>query len=146
MSGTNLAAPTYEQVQHWLRDLGWDERFTGVQMTPSAGNKVHDMYNFAAALRFVFGTDWEAPLLDEDHKGSINWADMDKFIDWVRSVIGDVELADAMDAVSVEEEFLMAKIKATEPIVVARAEQYRAVRDAAEGVATIAAPEAAVER
>lgn len=139
MKTPQFSTPTIDQVNHWLRPLGWDGRMTGVQMTVSAGNKTHEMYSLSEALLFAFGTNWDAPLLNEDFKGTINWIDIDRFVQWVRDVVGDTELAEALSQPVGDVDFLMGKIRAIEPIVTARVQQYRAVRDAAAGVAAPAA-------
>ena len=129
MAAPEFSTPTYDQVQHWLRTLTYAERMVGHHMTPSAGNKAHDMYSFAEALKFTFGNDPDAPYLNQSFKGGINWIDVDRFVEWVGAVVGDTELAEEMRLPSGAEQSLFGKIKAIEPIVTARVEQYRQVRD-----------------
>ena len=144
MTTPEFSTPTYDQVKHWLRPLSYADRMVGHHMTPSAGNKAHDMYSFAEALKFTFANDLDAPYLNQSFKGGINWIDVDRFIEWVGGTVGDTQLADAMRAPGTAEESLFGKIRAIEPIVMVRVEQYRAVRDEAEGVAD-ATPEVAEE-
>jgi hypothetical protein len=94
---TVLPTPTPDQVTHWLRELGYEERFVGYAMSASVGNTATDMYSMRDMAVFVLGMRWDAPMLDSGFKGAINWMDVPKLITWLRDVVGDVELADAID-------------------------------------------------
>jgi hypothetical protein len=94
---TVLPTPTPDQVTHWLRELGYEERFVGYAMSASVGNTATDMYSMRDMAVFVLGIRWDAPMLDSGFKGAINWMDVPKMITWLRDVVGDVELADAIE-------------------------------------------------
>lgn len=94
---TVLSTPTPDQVTHWLRELSYDERFVAYAMSASAGNIATDMYSMRDMAVFVLGMRWDAPMLDSGFKGAINWMDVPKLITWLRDVVGDVELADAIE-------------------------------------------------
>lgn len=94
---TVLPTPTPDQVTYWLRELGYEERFVGYAMSASAGNVATDMYSMRDMAVFVLGMRWDAPMLDSGFKGAINWMDVPRLIAWLRDVVGDVELADAIE-------------------------------------------------
>lgn len=140
---STLKRPTYEEVEHWLRRVEYTDRLTGYKMTPSAGNMAHAMYSLPEALRYAFGNDWNAPYLNEDFKGGLNWIDVDKFIAWIGDTIGDTELAHAMREPAASSDSLFGRIKAVEQVVTIRMEQYREVRDEAVGSSDEVPPESA---
>jgi hypothetical protein len=94
---TLFTEPTLDQVTHWLRELDYDQRFVGHSMTPSAGNSAKDMYSMRDMAIFVLGTRWDAPMLSDGFKGALNWMDVGKLVIWLRDVVGDVELAEAIE-------------------------------------------------
>lgn len=94
---TVFTEPTFEQVTHWLRELEYDQRFVGHTMTPSAGNSAKDMYSMRDMAIFVLGTRWDRPMLADGFKGVLNWMDVGKLVTWLRDVVGDVELAEAVE-------------------------------------------------
>ena len=91
-----FSVPSEELVRHALRDLSYDERLTGSTASPAVGNQRVEMYSFAQAGRFLIGNDW-ASLLSDGTKASLNWVDMAKLVVWFREVIGDAELAEAVE-------------------------------------------------
>ena len=94
---TILSTPTPDQVTYWLRELGYEQRFVGHAMSASAGNAAKDMYSMRDMAVFVLGMRWDAPMFDSGFKGAINWMHVPKLITWLRDVVGDVELADAIE-------------------------------------------------
>lgn len=94
---TILSTPTSDQVTYWLRELGYEQRFVGHAMSASVGNAAKDIYSMRDMAVFVLGMRWDASMLDEGFKGAINWMDVPKLITWLHDVVGDVELADAIE-------------------------------------------------
>ncbi len=139
-STMTFTIPTAEFVEQALREVEWGDRLIGYMMTPTTGNKTRDMYSLPEAVQFLFGTKWDAPLLQAGYKGGINWVDVQQLVDWLRDVIGDVELADAVDrdvlGLGVYREQSMALLE----LFTERMNQYRAVRDAAAAAQAEAEP------
>lgn len=127
-----FSMPTAELVEHALRELEWAERLPGYSMTPSAGNAQTDLYNLPDAIRFTLGTSWDAPLLSPGHKGAINWVDVNRFAAWLRDVIGDLELADAVYGRVVGLDSYQAQMTELAEVMTERMHQYRDVRLAAQ--------------
>jgi hypothetical protein len=123
-----LAPPSSELVERALRSLEYDERLIGYAMTPSAGNAAKDLYSLGDAVLFVLGTKWDAPLFDPSFKGGINWVDLSRMTDWVRDVIGDADLAEAMERDVLPLSSYMAQVIALGDVFGHRMEQYRALR------------------
>ncbi len=131
---TALPLPTYEAVEHALRDLNYAERFVGHAMTASAGNAAKDMYGLRDAVMFLTGNRWDAPMLNPGFKGAMHWVDVKKLVVWLRDVIGDGDLAEAIAAEADGVEPYMAQSEIITRLVNARMLQYREVYDAHHGV------------
>ena len=123
--------PTPELVEHALRELSYEERLLGYKMTPSAGNAPTNMYSLRDAVIFLTGTPWDAPMLHEGFKGTLNWVDGTKLVPWLRDVIGDDALATAVELQALPLETYMAQNLKIAELVEARMLQYRDVRTAA---------------
>jgi len=126
-----FAPPTLELVEHALRDLAYHERFVGYAMTASAGNAPKDMYSLRDAVLFLVGTRWDAPMLHSGFKGALNWVDVDSLSAWLRNVVGDADLADAMQERASGLASFREQSEAIGKLVSARMVQYREVYDAA---------------
>lgn len=133
---TALPLPTYEAVEHALRDLNYAERFVGHAMTPSAGNAAKDMYGLRDAVMFLTGNRWDAPMLNPGFKGTLHWVDVKKLVVWLRDVIGDADLAEAIHNEADGVEPYMSQSEIITRLVNARMLQYREVYDAHHGVAS----------
>ncbi len=139
-----LPLPSYEAVQHALRDLEYAERFVGHAMTASAGNAAKNMYSLRDAVLFLTGNRWDAPMLNPGFKGALNWVDVKKLATWLREVIGDVDLAEAILAEADGLGSFMEQSEVITRLVNDRMRQYREVYDAAH--AAEGASESAQER
>lgn len=128
---TALPMPTIEAVEHALRDLSYAERFVGHAMTPSAGNAAKDMYGLRDAVMFLTGNRWDAPMLNPGFKGAMHWVDVDKLVVWLRDVIGDADLAEAISREAAGLEPYYAQSEVMTRLVNARMQQYREVYDSA---------------
>lgn len=131
---TALPLPTYDAVEHALRDLDYAERFVGHAMTASAGNAAKDMYGLRDAVMFLTGNRWDAQMLNPGFKGAMHWVDVKKLVVWLRDVIGDGDLAEAIAAEADGVEPYMAQSEIITRLVNARMLQYREVYDAHHGV------------
>lgn len=131
---TALPLPTYDAVEHALRDVDYAERFVGHAMTASAGNAAKDMYGLRDAVMFLTGNRWDAQMLNPGFKGAMHWVDVKKLVVWLRDVIGDGDLAEAIAAEADGVEPYMAQSEIITRLVNARMLQYREVYDAHHGV------------
>lgn len=120
---------TVAQAEHALRGLTYHERLTGYKMTPTAGNTAVDLYSLGDAVLFVLGTKWDAPMFDPSFKGGINWVDLPRMAEWIRTVIGDAELAEVMERDVVPLPSYQAQVTALGEVFTPRMEQYRVMRD-----------------
>ena len=127
---TVLPLPTYEAVQHALRDLNYAERLVGHAMTASAGNAAKDMYGLRDAVMFLTGNRWDAPMLHPGFKGAMHWVDVKKLVAWLRDVVGDADLAEAISSEADGVEPYMAQSEIITRLVNDRMMQYREVYDA----------------
>ena len=127
---TALPLPTYEAVQHALRDLNYAERLVGHAMTASAGNAAKDMYGLRDAVMFLTGNRWDAPMLHPGFKGAMHWVDVKKLVAWLRDVVGDADLAEAISSEADGVEPYMAQSEIITRLVNDRMMQYREVYDA----------------
>ena len=125
-----LPLPTKEAVDHALRDLEYAERFVGYGMTASAGNHAKSLYSLKEVVYFVVGTPWDAPMLSSGFKGSLNWVNLSDFVAWLRDVIGDYELAGAIEEEAIPLESYKLQSERVTELLNARMQQYREVHDA----------------
>lgn len=122
--------PPADLVEHALRELSWNERFVGYAMTASAGNAAKDIYSLRDAVLFLVGTAWDAPMLNPGFKGALNWVDVSRFATWLREVVGDESLAEAIEDVAVGLESYKAQAEAVAIILNERMVQYREAYEA----------------
>lgn len=121
--------PTTEQVAHALRELSYEERLVGHKMTPSAGNSACEMYSLPQAVVFLLGNRWDAPLLSPGFKGTINWIDIELLVKWLRDVVGDPDLADAIESQALPLDSYRLQMERLGELFAHRMRQYREVRD-----------------
>lgn len=120
--------PSEELVRNATRELGWDERFTLYEMSASTGNTPVVVYNFQRLVVALFGTHWDR-LLYEGTKEKLVWFDFGELTAWIRDVLGDAELADAIDVAIADIEAHKARVDAVLPVFRERIAQYHAVLD-----------------
>ena len=75
---TKFSEPSVELAVRLLSEVGFEERFVGVKMSPKAGNKPCSIYSFEEALDFF-------------ETGALNRLKI-----WVSEVFGDKELSNEM--------------------------------------------------
>lgn len=126
-----FAPPSADMVERALRDLDYNDRFVGYAMTASAGNAAKDIYSLRDAVLFLVGTPWNAPMLHPGFKGALNWVDVARFAAWLRDVVGDDELAQAVEDVAVGLESYRAQAEAVAALLNERMVQYREAYDVA---------------
>lgn len=124
---SRFSLPDAEMVAHAVRELEYDERLTVHKMNPASGNQSLDIYNLPNSLHLLFGTDWNQVSGDGGGRAGITWVDPDVLVAWVRDVIGDTELADAISQTFSEVESHKERMQAILPLFVERVAQYREV-------------------
>lgn len=128
---TRFSEPSAEDVEHWLRELEYDDRFVGHKMSASAGSSATNMYGLKDAVVFLVGTKWDQ--VDPDaHKVIVNWIDVKRLVAWLRESVGDVELAEAIAAEVLPLKNYKAQNDAIAVLLIERMAQYRAVLQAGE--------------
>jgi len=97
---TELTVPTEQQASHYLQDCAFDERLVGVIMKAS-GTLPMDIYSLEQLLGFfahdnsdVMG---QPDAVIQSRQLDIAYLAPERLSRWVREIIGDVELADAID-------------------------------------------------
>lgn len=86
--------PDEALMKHALRELLWGEHFIVSRIVPSKGGSDVYVYSLRSAAAFLLGCDRAGIGKGDDQM--ILLVDVDGFITWVRDVIGDEALADAL--------------------------------------------------
>lgn len=118
-----LAVPSAELVHHAMRELGYDERLVLHRMTVGLGTTHLDIYSFAELVAGIFGTEWNR-LHIEASRANLMWVDPATLTAWLRDVIGDVVLADAVAEATEGSENYKSMIEAIYPLFSERTSQY----------------------
>ena len=92
---TGLSKPSATLAVTLLSEIGFEERFVGVKMSPKAGNMLCSIYSFEEAVDF-FETDSMGTLMGIGGGPAIRYLDLSRLQGWVREVFGDQELAEEM--------------------------------------------------
>lgn len=124
----SMTPPTIELVEHALREMGWEDRLEIAKMTASAGNSSTHVYNLPSAIQLLFGTNWDAPLLEPGYKGGLNWVDVAGLVRWLRDSVGDTVLAEAAEHRIQGIDSYQRQIEELRTVFTERMDQYRAVR------------------
>lgn len=94
-----LTPPSAEKAKEMLRELGWEERFTGHRMSPVTGNAPTDLYNLKSVAEFIH-LGKGPQLLVRGTRAHIGYVDPGKLSAWLRDTLDDEELAAAIDEVA----------------------------------------------
>lgn len=114
--------PDAETANHVLRELEWGEQFVGTRMMPSKGGSDLYLYSLHSAALFLLDQDAASAALRS--KGMIKLIDIDGFIDWVGTTVGDVALAKAMAVDAAELDSYNDKLRAVQMLLDLRMVQY----------------------
>jgi hypothetical protein len=90
-----LSKPSAMLAGTLLSEIGFEERFVGVKMSPKAGNMLCSLYSFEEAVDF-FETDRLGTLIGMGGGPAVRYLDLSRLQAWVREVFGDQELAEEM--------------------------------------------------
>jgi hypothetical protein len=98
-----LTVPTEEQATSFMRELGFEDRFMGYVLKAS-GQMAVTVYTLEAAILFLGQDNTAYTVVDQfpGHDVHVAYMEPKALVDWIREVIGDVELADAIEAASSE--------------------------------------------
>lgn len=86
--------PDKEAAAHALRELSWGEQFVASRVVPSKGGS--DMYLYSLHSAAVFLLSGDQAHIGKGADQMLLLIDVDRFIDWVEQVVGDVDLACAL--------------------------------------------------
>lgn len=90
-----FAPPTPDEAAHALRELSWGEHITGMRMAAARGNTTTYIYSLEEAA--IFFLDDKSGSASLDTNGAFAWVDIDAFVNWVRTKVGDVPFADVLE-------------------------------------------------
>ena len=91
-----LPEPTRDVAARILSEVDFDKRLIGYDMKPRAGNTPLSLYSFAEAVNFLHVDSLE-DLMIPGARGSVGYIDLEALKNWVATVMGDEDLAAAID-------------------------------------------------
>jgi len=93
-----LSTPTLELAQRCVRELPWEGRLEGYWTHLMSGSTQHYMYNLPQVADFLRGN---VEVLYE-RNGSVGYIDAASLRDWAKNMVGDDELAAAIEVMVLE--------------------------------------------
>jgi len=98
-----LTVPTQEQATSFMRELGFEDRFMGYVLKAS-GQMAVTVYTLEAAILFLGQDNTATTVVDQfpGHDVHVAYMEPKSLVNWIREAVGDVELADAIEAASSE--------------------------------------------
>ncbi|MHB1016972.1 MAG: hypothetical protein ACYC2X_03645 [Coriobacteriia bacterium] len=132
-----LTTPSPELAERLLREVGQAERLTGLKMSVMGGSNPIALYSLAQVASFLkIGTYEQAKRANNQE--TIGYIDLKALQTWVREVLMDEELADAIaDEMASGEPFGIVAPRVRE-VLMTRAVQVAPFRDPDEGAAEAA--------
>lgn len=135
-----LTIPSPELAERLLREVGQAERLTGLKMSVMGGSNPVALYSLAQVASFLnIGTYEQA--IRPNNQETIGYIDLGALEKWVREVLEDIELADAVAAETAGNEPFGLVAPRVREILMTRSLQVAPFRDPGEGAADDAAPE-----
>lgn len=133
-----LTPPSPELAERLLREVGQEDRLTGLKMSVMGGSNPVALYSLAQVASFLrIGTYEEA--MRPNNQETIGYIDLGALQTWVREVLRDTELADAIaDETAGGEPYGLVAPRIRE-ILMSRSLQVAPFRDPNEGAAETAA-------
>lgn len=92
-----LTRPTPELTERLRREVGQDERITGMKMSVMGGANPVPLYSLSAVASFLKIGSYEEAMRPNNQE-TIGYIDLSALAEWVRGVFGDDELARAIEA------------------------------------------------
>ncbi|WP_241963752.1 hypothetical protein [Gordonibacter sp. 28C] len=114
--------PADEEAAHALRELSWGEQFVASRMFPSKGGT--DLYLYSLRSAALFLLDGDRAHIGKGSDQEIKLIDVDGFVSWVRDVVGDEPLADAMDEDCPPDDPYHDRLQAVQRLIDLRMVQY----------------------
>lgn len=121
-----LSEPSPEFAGKVLRGVGTKHRLVGVKMTPMAGNLEQPIYSLEGTIKFLEMESREH-LIGGGPKGSVPYVDPKFLGRWVADVLGDEELAKAIDEAVERGKNYRERIEAARALMEQRVSQCKAV-------------------
>lgn len=119
-----LPLPTAEQVRRYSRELPFDEQAVGVEFTRCGGPQPVNLSSFAATVAFLKPM---SPYIAWQTHGAANYIGVSYYADWIRDVVGDEVLADAIAPYGETDEAMGIQLDRVRPIIRVRLKQYEQV-------------------
>jgi hypothetical protein len=133
-----LTTPSPDLAERLLREVGQAERLTGLKMSVMGGSNPVALYSLAQVASFLkIGTYEQA--IRPNNQETIGYIDLGALEKWVREVLEDVELADAIAAETAGGEPFGQVAPRVREILMSRSLQVAPFRDPNEGAAEAAA-------
>ena len=127
LGGIFVEYPTREEVDHCIRDLPFEQRLTVLSQGFHRGAAPLHCYNLKEFVEAVSKREFNNPA------GGVRSLDFDLVVPWLRDVIGDKELARAVQAIAKDARNMAEAVDRTRLTVVVRVNQYNEVlKDVAE--------------
>lgn len=117
-----FAPPTPEEAAHALRELTWGEHITGMRMAAARGNTTTYIYSLEEAA--IFFLDDKSGSASLGTNGAFAWVDIDAFVDWIRTKVGDAAFADVLEERLAGCASHNEKIEAVRTVLMLRMSQY----------------------
>jgi hypothetical protein len=132
-----LTEPSPELAERLRREVSQNERLTGLQMSVMGGSNPVALYSLAQVASFLkIGTYEQA--IRPNNQETIGYIDLGALEKWVREVLGDVELADAIAEETAAGEAFGIVAPRVREILMMRALQVAPYKDPNEGRAAAA--------
>ena len=127
LGGIFVEYPTREEVDHCIRDLPFEQRLTVLSQGFHRGAAPLHCYNLKEFVESVSKREFNNPA------GGVRSLDFDLVVPWLRDVIGDKELARAVQAIAKDARNMAEAVDRTRLTVFVRVNQYNEVlKDVAE--------------
>ena len=127
LGGIFVEYPTREEVDHCIRDLPFEQRLTVLSQGFHRGAAPLHCYNLKEFVEAVSKREFNNPA------GGVRSLDFDLVVPWLRDVIGDKELARAVQAIAKDARNMAEAVDRARLTVFVRVNQYNEVlKDVAE--------------
>lgn len=121
LGGTYLEYPTREQVGRFMREVPYDQRLSVLSQGFRVGASYEHFYTIEKFAKSLLRRKANAPAL------GIRELDCGEVVPWIRDVIGDRDLANAVDGVFDRAGDMPTVVDEVRIIVVLRIDQYHEV-------------------
>ncbi|UWG51581.1 hypothetical protein AArcCO_2287 [Halalkaliarchaeum sp. AArc-CO] len=119
---SELPPPGEELAKRLMRKVDFEDRFVGIDMHGHKGNTKERLYSLESISTFV-GVDDKESLQIHGSSASIRYVDFEELAEWLESVHGDQELADAIRREIAIHDNFKDEAQAVQPLLERRLEQ-----------------------